>query len=86
MSTMKQTLKDRGKKYGDFAEMSSCICDLQRVIVKYQAREMEDFQYHALGMIMVKLGRIITGDPDYDDNWKDIIGYATKVLENLPKE
>ena len=44
---------------------------------------MPDVHQHALDMIAVKLGRILAGDPNYVDNWRDIAGYATKVLEQL---
>jgi hypothetical protein len=32
-----------------------------------------------LDLIMTKIGRILTGDPDYKDNWHDIAGYAKLV-------
>jgi hypothetical protein len=34
-------------------------------------------------MICVKLARIVNGDPDYPDNWADIIGYCTLVLRRI---
>lgn len=40
-------------------------------------------QREALEMIQHKIGRILNGDPDYDDNWVDISGYATLVVEEL---
>lgn len=40
-------------------------------------------QKEALDMIQHKIGRILNGDPTYDDNWKDIAGYATLVAEEL---
>jgi hypothetical protein len=35
----------------------------------------------ALDMIAVKISRILTGDPNYSDNWHDIQGFA-KLVEN----
>jgi len=34
-------------------------------------------------MIAHKIGRIINGDPDYDDSWVDIAGYAKLVSDRL---
>lgn len=82
---LKSVLDERGSKYGDFVVMAECICELQRVMVTFNNPRMNDAHYHALGMIMTKIGRILCGDPDYDDNWRDIAGYATCVLNNLPK-
>jgi hypothetical protein len=37
---------------------------------------LSDQQIEALEMIAHKIGRIIAGDPDFDDHWDDIAGYA----------
>lgn len=34
-------------------------------------------------MIAHKIARILNGDPDYDDSWVDIAGYATLVVKKL---
>lgn len=39
----------------------------------------------AIDMILHKIARVINGDPYYDDNWKDIQGYA-KLAEDIKKE
>ena len=38
-----------------------------------------------LGTIADKIGRILSGDPNYADNWHDIQGYAKLVEDRLPK-
>jgi hypothetical protein len=40
-------------------------------------------QAEALEMIMHKIGRIINGDADYDDSWRDIAGYSMLVCDRL---
>ena len=40
----------------------------------------------AITMIANKLGRVINGDPYYDDSWRDIAGYATLVVKELEKQ
>ena len=34
-------------------------------------------------MICHKIGRILNGDPDYGDSWRDIAGYALLVADRL---
>ena len=34
-------------------------------------------------MIAHKMGRIVNGDPYYDDSWVDIVGYAQLVINEL---
>jgi hypothetical protein len=52
-----------------------------RVQVKH--RNMAPDQREALDMIAHKIGRILNGDPDYSDSWRDIAGYATLVADRL---
>lgn len=85
MTTLKKTLKERGKKYGDFKEMTDIQQRLKTVIRSYASfHQMEPYQQEALDMFATKIGRILSGDPNYNDNWIDIAGYATKVVESLP--
>ena len=37
-------------------------------------------------MIQHKIGRILNGDPNYDDNWKDIAGYSKLIADELNGE
>lgn len=43
-------------------------------------------QKQALEVIADKIARILSGDPNYDDNWHDIQGYAKLVEDRLPKK
>ena len=44
---------------------------------------MSDHQKETLEMIAHKIGRILAGDPDFDDHWKDISGYAKLTADRL---
>lgn len=44
---------------------------------------LQPFQVEALEMIAHKIGRILNGDPNYDDSWVDIAGYAKLVADRL---
>ena len=82
-----QTLAERGSRYGDFTDHAR-ICQA----IKY-AMYTEDgwsrltaVQKQALEVIADKMGRILSGDPDYADNWHDIQGYAKLAEDRLPPE
>ncbi len=49
------------------------------------ARLLPD-QRQALEMIQVKVARILNGDPNWEDSWQDISGYATLVLNRLKED
>ncbi len=89
MTDINETLAERGSRYGPFVENAECIMDLQACVRHHHQLSfhiMCKYQQYALDMIMMKVGRIVTGDPDYIDNWHDIIGYATRALEELEGE
>lgn len=81
-----QTLTDRGTHYGPFVGHAEVTQRLKRVMAEELAKRgkpLADDQWEALEMIAHKIGRIINGDPDYDDSWVDIAGYAKLVSDRL---
>lgn len=84
--TITQTLTDRGTRYGPFIGHAEVTQRLKRVMAEELAKRgkpLADDQWEALEMIAHKIGRIINGDPDYDDSWVDIAGYAKLVSDRL---
>ena len=84
--TITQTLTDRGNRYGPFIGHAEVTQRLKRVMAEELAKRgkaLADDQWEALEMIAHKIGRIINGDPDYDDSWVDITGYAKLVSDRL---
>lgn len=84
-----QLLNQRGDRYGPFLGHAQVTMDLKRVIRDHlfkRGRKLADDQQEALDMICHKIGRIINGDPDYDDSWVDIGGYAKLVADRLRSE
>ncbi len=73
--TVQQTIKERGEVYGDFELYAQIAQELKGIIHLY-GKNLDRHQLEALEMICVKIGRILSGDPNYDDSWKDITGYA----------
>jgi hypothetical protein len=80
------TLAERGKRYGDFSDHAR-VCQALKVTMMCGPswKQLSDVQKQALEVIADKIARILTGDPNYDDNWHDIQGYAKLVEDRLPR-
>ena len=96
MTDINQILEERGKRYGVFADHAMVTQRLKNIINQYSRRHINRYsrrhsaytadQQEALDMIAHKIGRIICGDPNYSDSWRDIAGYATLVADRLDLE
>lgn len=78
------TLTERGKRYGKFvdhARITQDIKDVMRACPKWAGLAPD--QKEALEMVAHKVGRILNGDPDYDDSWIDVAGYSKLVGDRL---
>lgn len=84
MSHIEATLAQRGERYGTF-EDNAAIAQGVKDQMKCSPRwdELDSDQKEALEVIASKISRILTGDPNYRDNWHDIAGYATLVDKRL---
>ena len=81
---MQALIAERGNRYGKFADGADIMQQLKDVMRKTEGwSRLTNSQREALEMIQHKIGRALNGDPTYDDNWKDIAGYATLVAEEL---
>jgi len=72
-------LNEREKTHGDFGAVSRAWCGLTTEFDgHYQASDvvLNDVQASAIKMILLKISRIICGDPNFADHWDDIKGYA----------
>lgn len=86
MTTINDTLAQRGQRYGSFATQATHTQAIKRLFKKLMGPKwtaLEDDQREALDMIANKLGRITNGDPHYADSWHDIAGYAQLVTDRL---
>lgn len=82
--SIEETLEERGKRYGKFedhASISQGLKDMAKVFPGWQG--LQNDQKEALEMIMHKIARILNGDPNYSDSWRDIAGYAKLVSDRL---
>ena len=83
---LSDVLNERGSRYGAFMGHASVTCKLKEVIrteLIHRSKKLEVDQIEALDMICHKIGRIVNGDADYDDSWRDIAGYSMLVCDRL---
>lgn len=94
-SSVEATLAQRGSRYGDFTDHAELCQKLKDTMMTMSVpdnggmlawNKLSDVQKQALEVIADKIARILVGDPNYDDNWHDIQGYAKLVEDRLPKK
>lgn len=82
MTDLATTLAERGARYGDFTDHAAIAQDLQdRMRDTYGWVHLSRDKRQALTVIADKIARVLSGDPEYRDNWHDISGYA-KLAED----
>lgn len=81
------TLKERGERYGDFRLHANISQSLKTNMKATDGWDrLTHSQKESLEMIVHKIARILNGDPNYHDSWRDIAGYATLVADKLKVE
>lgn len=83
---IRDTLAERGSRYGSFEEharIAQSLQDLMRAEPGWAALAHD--QRQALTVIADKIARMLNGDPDYRDNWHDIVGYAKLVDDRMAR-
>jgi hypothetical protein len=84
VTDIQATLKERGSRYGSFVEQGTIEQNIKRAMHESPNWvSLPDDSKSALEMIATKISRILKGDPEYDDSWRDIAGYATLIVNRL---
>ena len=84
MADISATLNERGARYGRFDSHAAITQKIKRDMRHCEGwLRLADDQQECLEMLAHKIGRILNGDPNYDDSWIDIAGYATLVVNRL---
>lgn len=84
MSSINDTLTERGGRYGAFIDNAKIAQDLKAIMYNSPKwAELAPDQAEALEVIASKISRMLTGDPQYRDNWHDIVGYAKLVDDRM---
>ena len=79
-------VNERAITYGKFenlAEVSQRFKDSLHYFLITRNKYLAPDQQEAMELIFHKFARIVNGDPDHIDNWKDVAGYATLVADRL---
>jgi Domain of unknown function (DUF6378) len=86
MQSVGDTLNQRASTHGSFKDHAKCTQALKRAMRESKNWEMlPDQQKEALGMIVHKIGRVLSGNPNHPDHWHDIAGYSSLVEQELSK-
>ena len=83
---LKEILAQRGSRYGlfkDHAVIAQRLKNVMRSSPNWAEGKLTDSQKETLEMVAHKIGRILNGDPKYDDSWVDIEGYVHLISEEL---
>ena len=84
MSELDSTLKERGNRYGKFAEHARISQNLKFAMADSPNwNDLSADKREALEMIQHEIARILNGDPNYHDSWHDIEGYTKLVADTL---
>jgi len=81
---IKETLAERGARYGSFKTHADIAQHLKAVMWSQDGwMRLTNDKRQALEVIADKIARILNGDPEYHDNWHDIGGYSKLVADTL---
>ena len=84
MTDIAQILTERGERYGDFGDCAAIAQALKQTMRSQDRWYLLDAsQKEALEMVQHKIARILNGDPDYADSWRDGAGYFTLVADRI---
>lgn len=81
---IENVLKERGNRYGEYVDNANISQELKMILNKGKS-SLDNSHKEALHNICQKMARIVNGDPNYEDNWVDIIGYAQLALNEIGK-
>lgn len=87
MNNLSTTLDERQTTHGDFSDNAVISQNLKQVLhTSTNWHDLTKVQKEALEMICHKMSRIVSGNADEGDHWRDIAGYSTLVEERLSNE
>ena len=84
MTDILETLEARAKTHGDFTEVAF-ISQTIKALINQSKVDLPNDQREALDLIASKIGRIIAGNNNEIDHWRDVEGYARLVRQRLER-
>lgn len=84
MPTTEEILAERAKTHGDFSDHAAVTMAIKGIMERRpQWEKLTECQKESLHMIAHKIGRIMSGNPNHQDHWDDIAGYAKLVSQRI---
>lgn len=78
------TLNEREGRYGDFGRLAEASQAFKSVCRRSPSwANMTSVQRESAEMIMLKMCRVLYGNPMHFDSWHDVAGYATLAAEEF---
>lgn len=71
-------LDEREKTHGSYTQLAALAQDL-KTRIRSESRSLSAQQQESLEMICVKIARIVCGNANEMDHWRDIAGYAELI-------
>lgn len=83
-------LNERRTTHGDFSNTADAAQKVKNVLrhtAQTSGVRLTSIQWEAVDMIASKLARVVSGNPNEPDHWKDIAGYAElSAAQLIPSE
>lgn len=81
---IEKILKERGEQYGNFVDQFAFAQELKQTMAEQPNwEELTPAQAEVLDMVSHKLSRILHGNQNNEDSWRDIAGYVTLVADDI---
>jgi hypothetical protein len=82
--SVEEVLAQRQNTHGDFTDNARVMQSLKDCVIAESGwQKLTLVQREALHMILHKVGRIVSGNPNEPDHWLDIAGYATLAKDRV---
>lgn len=81
-----EILEQRHEEYGTFMDVARLSQNLKNTInheLKARSKVLAPDQAEALAMMCSKIARLVAGNADHLDGWKDLAGYPMLVADRL---
>jgi hypothetical protein len=78
-----ELLNKREMTHGIWRKQSTCSRELKELLNHHVRHTLNASQAEALNMIILKISRIVCGNPNEPDHWNDIAGYARLAAKEI---
>jgi len=84
MTTVNDTINERASTHGDYKEQAAFAQHFKRMVREGRNWERLDFyQAQSLEAFCDKISRVLCGNFNEIDHWRDVAGYAQLVVREL---